>query len=171
MEQGMVSLVSSGATLSPPPKMITLREEKNWFSLARGVRGYRPCSHHLLLLNKGGSEAPLPLGSAQEIPSLRQQKPFPSPAPLLGRAAMLFPALGQPSLAPACPFSGLLWGLPVGGTLTGLSCSSARLFIYVLVYFGVAMLRLKRVPHPGAPAWHQGGSRGSRAWGEEQPPH
>lgn len=41
---------SSGATLSPPPKMITSREEKssNWFSLGREVRGCRPCGHHHL---------------------------------------------------------------------------------------------------------------------------
>lgn len=116
MEQGMVSLVSSGATLSPPPKMITLREEKNWFSLARGVRGYRPCSHHLLLLNKGGSEAPLPLGSAQEIPSLRQQSLVQARPPSSGGLQ----CSSLPSASPAwhlpVPFLGCsgvcLWGGP-----------------------------------------------------------
>lgn len=63
--------------------------------------------------NKGGSEPPLPLGTLQQSPSLRQQKPFPIPEP----AAAPFPSPApssplpqpallrglQPALPPACP--------------------------------------------------------------------
>lgn len=38
---------------------------------------------------------------------------------------MLFPALGQPSLEPACPFFGVLWGLAVEGTPADLSSPAA----------------------------------------------
>lgn len=71
--------------------------------------------------NKGGSELPLPLGTLQESPSLQQQKPFPSLAPLSRAGCNPLrcppPALSgclELSLAPACPS-------PSRGT-TGSSC-------------------------------------------------
>lgn len=59
--------------------------------------------------NKGGSQPPLPLGTLQESPSLQQQKPFLSQAPLSPGCNPLhcpLPAPAgclEPSLAPACP--------------------------------------------------------------------
>lgn len=62
--------------------------------------------------NKGFSEPPLPLGTLQENPFLRQQKPFPSlhpphppppPPPSASPGGLQPPLLLEPSLAPACP--------------------------------------------------------------------
>lgn len=52
-------------------------------------------------LNKGGSEPPLPLGTLQQSPSLRQQKPFPVPEP--AAAPFPSPAPSSPLPQPALP--------------------------------------------------------------------
>lgn len=69
--------------------------------------------------NKGGSEPPLPLGTLQQSPSLRQQKPFPIPEP----AAAPFP-----SPAPSSP-------LPQPALLRGLQ-PAHHLLVPVLIFWG-----------------------------------
>lgn len=121
--------------------------------------------------NKGGSQPPLPLGTLQESPSLQQQKPFPSQAPLSPGCNPLhcpLPALAgwlEPSLAPACPSpSRGAPGPSCGGDPGRLvpSCSWASTVPWLLGFCGGQCLQGRGSHSPMLPAWHQQGSWGSR---------